>query len=43
MKKADTSFKMFEQVLTDEIQDPELLNFAIENFSKLFYISLLEA
>ncbi len=24
------------QILTDEIQDPELLNFAIDNFSVLF-------
>ncbi len=28
------------QILTDEIQDPELLNFAVENISELFgYIS----
>ncbi len=33
---ADTSFKMFEQILTDEIDDPELLNFAVENISELF-------
>ncbi len=33
---ADTSFKMFEQILTDEIQDTELLNFAIENYTELF-------
>ncbi len=33
---ADTTFKMFEQILTDEIQDPELLNFAVENISELF-------
>ncbi len=33
---ADTSFKMEEQILTDEIQDQELLNFAVENISELF-------
>ncbi len=33
---ADTSFKMFEQILTDEIQDPEFLNFAVYNISELF-------
>ncbi len=33
---ADTSFKMFEQILTDEIDDTELLNFAVENISELF-------
>jgi hypothetical protein len=33
---ADTSFKMFEQILTDEIDDPELLNFAVYNISELF-------
>jgi hypothetical protein len=33
---ADTSFKMFEQILTDEIQDPEFLNFAVKNISEMF-------
>ncbi len=33
---ADTSSKMFEQILTDEIQDTELLNFAVEHISELF-------
>ncbi len=33
---ADTSFKMEEQILTDEIQDQELLNFAVYNISELF-------
>ncbi len=33
---ADTSFKMFEQILTDEIQDTEFLNFAVYNISELF-------
>ncbi len=33
---ADTSFKMFAQILTDEIQDQEFLNFAVENISELF-------
>ncbi len=28
---ADTSFKMFEQILIDEIQDTEFLNFAVYN------------
>ncbi len=32
----DSSFKMEEQILADEIKDPEFLNFAIENFSELF-------
>ncbi len=27
---------MFEQILTDEIDDTELLNFAVENVSELF-------
>ncbi len=33
---ADTSSKMFEQILIDEIQDTEFLNFAVENISELF-------
>ncbi len=33
---ADTSYKISKQILTDEIQDPELLNFAIENYTELF-------
>ncbi len=33
---ADTSFKMFEQSPTDEIDDTEFLNYAVENISKLF-------
>ncbi|MFQ5715149.1 MAG: hypothetical protein ACE5GU_14065 [Candidatus Scalinduaceae bacterium] len=33
---ADTSFKNKKHILTDEIDDPEFLAFAIENFSELF-------
>ncbi len=33
---ADTSCQIEKQILTDEIDDPELLNFAIENISELF-------
>jgi hypothetical protein len=33
---ADTSFKMEKQILTDEIDDPEFLTFAITNVSELF-------
>ena len=33
---ADTSSKIEKQILTDEIDDPELLNFAVENISELF-------
>ncbi len=33
---ADTSCQIEKQILTDEIQDTELLNFAIENYSELF-------
>ncbi len=33
---ADTSCQIEKQILTDEIDDPELLNFAVENISKLF-------
>ncbi len=33
---ADTSCKMEKQILTDEIDDPELLNYAVENISELF-------
>ncbi len=32
----DTSSKIENQILTDEIQDTELLNFAIENYTELF-------
>jgi len=31
----DTCFKM-QEILTDEIDDPEFLEFAIENFSEMF-------
>ncbi len=33
---ADTSCKMEKQILTDEIDVPELLNYAVENISELF-------
>ncbi len=33
---ADTSFKIDKQILTDEFDDPEFLEFAIENHSELF-------
>ncbi len=33
---ADTSSKIEKQILTDEIQDTEFLNFAIENYSEMF-------
>ncbi len=33
---ADTSSKTEKQILTDEIQDTELLNFAVKNISELF-------
>jgi hypothetical protein len=33
---ADTSCQIEKQILTDEIQDQELLNFAIDNFNVLF-------
>ncbi len=33
---ADTSYKISKQILTDEIQDTELLSFAIENYTELF-------
>ncbi len=32
---ADTSCQIEKQILTDEIQDQELLNFAVENISEL--------
>ncbi len=32
----DTSSKIEKQILTDEIQDTEFLNFAVENISGLF-------
>jgi hypothetical protein len=33
---ADTSCQIEKQILTDEIQDTELLNFAVEHISELF-------
>ncbi len=33
---ADTSFKITKQILEDEIDDPEFLEFAIENYSEMF-------
>ncbi len=33
---ADTSGQIEKQILTDEIQDTELLSFAVENISELF-------
>ncbi len=33
---ADTSCQIEKQILTDEIQDLEFLNFAVENISELF-------
>ncbi len=33
---ADTSREMGKQILTNEIQDTELLNFAVESISELF-------
>ncbi len=33
---ADTSCQIEKQILTDEIDDPEFLNFAVENISELF-------
>ena len=33
---ADTSLKIEKQILTDETQDPEFLDFAIENYSEMF-------
>ena len=33
---ADTSSKIEKQILVDEIQDTEFLNFAVENISELF-------
>ncbi len=33
---ADTSSKIEKQILTDEIDDPEFLEFAIENLDELF-------
>ena len=32
---ADPSCQIEKQILTDEIDDPELLNFAVENHSEL--------
>jgi len=32
----DTSSKIEKQILEDEFDDPEFLNFAIENYSKMF-------
>ncbi len=33
---ADTSCQIEKQILTDEIQDPDFLNFAVYNISELF-------
>jgi hypothetical protein len=33
---ADTSSKIEKQILEDEIDDPEFLNFAIDNYSEMF-------
>ncbi len=33
---ADTSCQIEKQILTDEIDDPEFLNFAVENISEMF-------
>jgi hypothetical protein len=33
---ADTSFKITKQILVDEFDDPEFLEFAIENYSEMF-------
>ncbi len=33
---ADTCLEIGKQILTDEIQDTELLNFAVENCSEMF-------
>ncbi len=33
---ANTSCQIEKQILTDEIQDQEFLNFAVENISELF-------
>ena len=33
---ADTSLKISKLILEDEIDDPEFLNFAIENYSEMF-------
>ena len=33
---ADTSCQIEKQILTGEIDDPELLNFAVENYSEMF-------
>ncbi len=33
---ADTSCQIEKQILTDEFDDPEFLNFAVENISELF-------
>ncbi len=38
---ADTSWQIEKQILADEIQDTELLNFAVENYSQMMgYIAL---
>ncbi len=33
---ADTSFKISKQILEDEIDDPEFLEFAIKHYSEMF-------
>jgi hypothetical protein len=35
-KDADTSFKISKQILVDEFDDPEFLEFTIENYSEMF-------
>ncbi len=38
---ADTSLKISKQILEDEFDDPEFLEFAIENFCEMFgYINI---
>lgn len=39
---ADTSCKIEKQILVDEFDEPEFLDFAIENYSEMFGILLLE-
>jgi hypothetical protein len=38
---ADTSREMGKQILTNEIQDTELLNFAVENISELYLVCVV--
>ena len=39
---ADTSCQIEKQILVDEFDDPEFLEFAIENYSEMFGILLKE-